>query len=139
LIWINPYINTFSYHPADTRLIENFNLNEGGSWGNQSPDSISVPIIPKGSSIENSVSIDVDLDPGLPLHLIDSPYHNITKQKNSSGKHLISLKNYQISNKDFELHWQVTESVKPRIALFREQVADDEYLLLMITPPDFPI
>ncbi|RLA04210.1 MAG: marine proteobacterial sortase target protein [Gammaproteobacteria bacterium] len=99
-------------------------------------------ILPEDSTVENSVTIDVNLDAGLPLKLIESPYHNITQQKKAQGQYQLSLKDYQISNKDFELRWQAESSNSPRVALFKETVnsqgAEDEsaeYVLLMVTPP----
>jgi len=68
--------------------------------------------------------------------LINSPYHNIVQHKSGSGNYLISLQNYQLSNKDFELRWQAEESDTPRVALFREQLDNEEYLLLMVSPPE---
>ncbi|MCP4271054.1 MAG: marine proteobacterial sortase target protein [Gammaproteobacteria bacterium] len=131
-----PVAITPRYNPADTKMKENFQFSNKSSWGNQSADPVLVPILSNNTSVENSLSIDVELNPGLPMHLINSPYHNIIQQKNGSNNYLISLQNYQISNKDFELRWQAEESNTPRIALFREQLDEEEYLMLMVSPPE---
>jgi len=131
-----PAAITPRYNPADTKIKENFQLNNKSHWGNQAADPVLVPVLPQNTSIKNSLSIDVELNPGLPLHLINSPYHNIVQHKSGSDNYMISLQNYQISNKDFELRWQAEESDTPRVALFREQLDNEEYLLLMVSPPE---
>jgi len=131
-----PVAITPRYNPADTTMKEKFQLSEKSSWGNQTADPVLVPILPDNTSVKNSLSIDVELDPGLPLHLINSPYHNIIQQKSGANNYFVSLKNYHISNKDFELRWQAEESNIPRVALFREQLDNEEYLLLMVSPPE---
>jgi len=131
-----PTTITPRYEPCDTEVTEKFVTNLDTGWVNESKETISTPILPNSSNVENSISIDVELDAGLPLATIDSPYHNIVSQKNSVGKYHISLQNYQLSDHDFELRWQAEQSSIPRLALFRESDNEQqEYLLLMITPP----
>ncbi|MCP3675572.1 MAG: marine proteobacterial sortase target protein [Gammaproteobacteria bacterium] len=129
------------YHPSslpktNTELKETFSNAEGTGWGLDPEKVIYTPTLPANSGVKNSISIDVELDAGLPLKAIESPYHNIVIQKKSTGKYLIALQNYQISNRDFEIRWKAEQSAQPRVALFSEKEGNDDYLLLMITPPE---
>ncbi|MBU3069383.1 marine proteobacterial sortase target protein [Aestuariicella sp. G3-2] len=94
-------------------------------------------------AIRNPVSIEIDLNAGLPLARIDSPYHDIVIQKNGT-EHQISLSAGQAPmDRDFVLAWQSVQQKTPQAALFTEQVISDEggnsdYLLLMLLPPQTP-
>ena len=140
-----PSAITPRYHPsqisyriptANAELKETFSNTQGTGWDRDPEKVVYTPTLPINSGVGNSISIDVELDAGLPLKTIESPYHNIVRQKKSTGKYLISLQNYQVSNRDFEIRWKAEQSAQPRVALFSENEGSADYLLLMVTPPE---
>lgn len=125
---------------------------QGWGWANptdQVPDAdkITPPMTTSKTTnkgaIRNPVSINIDLNAGLPLAHIDSPYHDIVIQKNGT-EHQISLSEGQVPmDRDFVLAWQPVPQKTPQAALFSEQATSDEgdnsdYLLLMLIPPQTP-
>lgn len=102
-------------------------------------------------SLRNPVSIAVQLNAGLPLARIDSPYHDIVIHKQGK-QHSIRLSASRVPmDRDFVLNWQAASQQAPRAALFTEHVvrpnpgaedpgAEDpvtgeDFLLLMLLPP----
>ncbi|WP_439135809.1 VIT domain-containing protein, partial [Pseudomaricurvus sp.] len=125
---------------------------QGWGWANptdQVPDAhkITPPMATakslKNGDIRNPVSLNIDLNAGLPLAHIDSPYHDIVIQKNGA-RHQISLSAGRVPmDRDFVLTWQPVREKTPQAALFSEQMTSgedkqDHYLLLMLLPPQAP-
>lgn len=123
--------------------------NEGWGWAlptDQVPDAhLITPFMTpnqhrQDGSIRNPVSIHIDLDAGLPLARIDSPYHDIVIQKQDK-QHSIKLSKGRVPmDRDFVLTWRAVSQQTPRAALFTEHVDDQQtegsdYLLLMLFPP----
>tara|TARA_R110002096_G_scaffold172484_11_gene346258 strand:+ start:40022 stop:42268 length:2247 start_codon:yes stop_codon:yes gene_type:complete len=96
---------------------------------------ITPPVLPPGSQRKNEVSLKVNLDAGLTLERIHSPYHGIEVDK-QAGHYEIQLKQKTIlANRDFELIWQAYASDTPKAALFTEEMNGDTYALIMMVPP----
>jgi len=134
-----PTTITPRYQPVTNQLQEQFIQTEDNDWTVKTEVIPSMPLLSKNSKIENLISIDVELDAGMPISVIESPYHNVIRQKISSTNYHVSLDDYQITNKDFQLRWRAEKSAEPRLAVFTENKTtedDDEYLLLMIAPPE---
>jgi Ca-activated chloride channel homolog len=107
------------------------------------PDAarITPPVMQPGNKRKNKVTLKIDLDAGLALEKIESPYHEIEidKQANHYQIHLkqeSTLANRDFANKDFELIWQPHPSVAPKAALFTEERNGDTYAMIMMVPPD---
>ncbi|MGK0500962.1 MAG: Ca-activated chloride channel family protein [Oceanicoccus sp.] len=82
-----------------------------------------------------TVALTVELDAGLPLKNINSAHHgiDITQQNNI---YAISLDNSVAAlEQDFVLRWQPQSGQAPTAALFKERVEGEEYLQLMLLPP----
>ncbi len=124
------------YIPGKQR-IEGF---AGTGWAlntDEVPDAtrITPPVIQPGSARKNKVSILIDLDAGLPLEKIHSPYHAIQVDK-QAGHYQIQLKQEStLANKDFELVWRPHASDAPKAALFTEEKEGETYALIMMVPP----
>ncbi len=124
------------YIPGKQR-IEGFS---GTGWAlntNEVPDAarITPPVLPPGSQRKNTVSLKINLDAGLTLEKIDSPYHDIEVNK-QDGHYEIQLKQETtLANRDFELIWQPHVSDVPKAALFTEEMNGDTYALIMMVPP----
>jgi len=84
----------------------------------------------------NPVSLNIHLKPGIPVGLISSSYHRITKQKDDNGGYRITLTRAEVpADRDFELVWQPQADTQPTAAWFVESREQQEYGLLMVVPP----
>ncbi len=123
---------------ADPRFVD-FTPGSGG-WGDLQPqreDSLDEPPVlrPEMGKV-NPVSLKVSLDAGFPLGDIESPHHEVTISRDGARKAAIALKEELVpANKDFELVWKPAAASAPTAALFRERVGNEDYLLVMLTPP----
>lgn len=92
----------------------------------------------------HKIAIEVDLEGGLPLAEITSPYHDIDFDKQANGSYSIKLRGGDaVMDRDFALHWRPRPSAMPRAALFTEGALTGEgegeentYLQLLLLPPD---
>lgn len=101
------------------------------------PDAhlISPRMTSAGREPVNPIDIEIELDPGLELQEIGSPYHNISVQK-EAGQYRIELVEGRVSmDRDFVLNWRPVVGDEPRAAVFRETLDGEDYLLLMMLPP----
>jgi Ca-activated chloride channel family protein len=97
---------------------------------------ITPPVLAPDSKRKNKVSINIDLDAGLALEKIDSPYHAIEIDK-QNGQYQITLKQKTtLANRDFELIWKPEPSVAPKAALFTENKNGETYAMIMMVPPE---
>ncbi len=81
------------------------------------------------------VSIDIQLNSGFDLNLVESPYHEIAVVDLGEERRHISLKEGEVpANRDFVLEWSAVPSDKPYVAIFKEQKDGDNFLMSMITP-----
>ncbi|HZF20196.1 MAG TPA: marine proteobacterial sortase target protein, partial [Burkholderiales bacterium] len=113
----------------------------GGGW---SPDTVRVadasritpPVLHPSKGPINPVSIRVELNAGVPLSRIDSPYHLVKLARDDDRKNIVELDSgVTPANRDFELAWTPAVQSAPRAAWFAEKRGDRTYGLLMILPP----
>ncbi|HEY5713066.1 MAG TPA: marine proteobacterial sortase target protein [Allosphingosinicella sp.] len=99
-------------------------------------DAVVAPMLnPRRSAPMNPVSIEVHLQPGFPIANLDSPYHRIAAEPQPGGGRIVRLADGETpANRDFELRWR-SASADANIGLFRERVANQDYLMAMVTPP----
>jgi Ca-activated chloride channel family protein len=84
----------------------------------------------------NPVSLDIHLNPGMPLAEVSSSYHPIDTQWSAEGHYRIQLAERQVpADRDFELVWRPTAASAPRGAWFVEDKHEYQYGLLMLVPP----
>ena len=103
------------------------------------PDAsrITPPVIHPSDGRVNPVSIRVELDAGVPIADVESPYHNIGLRSVEPHKELVELEGGSVpADRDFELNWTPVAESAPRAAWFTERRGDKTYGLLMIMPPD---
>ncbi len=102
------------------------------------PDAarITPPVLQPGSERKNKVTIKINLDAGLALEKIDSPYHEIEVNKQSDQYQIILKQESTLANRDFELFWKPHSSVAPKAALFTEEKNGDTYAMIMMLPPN---
>ena len=90
-----------------------------------------------GSAL-NPVTIKVHLAPGFVPANIISPYHPITVRDAGAEAREITLATGDVpADRDFELRWR-SAAADPRIGLFRQEFAGQQYLMATITPPAAP-
>jgi Ca-activated chloride channel family protein len=125
------------YIPGKQR-IEGFS---GTGWAvntDEVPDAarITPPVLKPGSDRKNKVSIKIDLDAGLALEKIVSPYHEIEINKQHDQYQIVLKQETTLANRDFELSWKPEPSVAPKAALFTEKKNGDTYAMIMMVPPE---
>ena len=102
------------------------------------PSAVLVPRLPQGMLRGDTVSLQIDLDAGVPLCGFDSPSHDVVVlEETGTSRVKISLRNdREIPNRDFVLNYRVAG---PRIehALLCEPGKGDEpgTFVLLATPP----
>ena len=115
-------------------------LSAGTAWAlatDQVADAakITPPVIDDPDAGFQPVGIEVELDTGLELSRIDSPYHAIDYRQHGEGRYRVSLSEPMLADRDFVLRWQAKPSAQPVAALFAEKWRDRHYRLLMLMPP----
>ncbi|MBS1954646.1 MAG: VWA domain-containing protein [Cyanobacteria bacterium SZAS-4] len=115
---------------------------EGTGWA---PDTTTVadaskitpPVTQANTRAGHDISIDVDVDAGVPIQNISSKLHeiNVTKVGNDEAK--VSLKDKEtIPNKDFVLSWDVAgDALKSGYLTHRDSKTESGYFTLMLLPP----
>jgi Ca-activated chloride channel family protein len=90
----------------------------------------------EGRAPVNPVSINVELDAGIPLAEISSPYHRVDVKVLGEARREITLAEGSTpANRDFELRWTPRRESAPRLAWFTEKKGERYYALLMLVPP----
>jgi Ca-activated chloride channel homolog len=100
---------------------------------------ITPPVLPPRADEPpvNPVSIRVELDAGVPLAEIDSPYHPFTVRTIDHRRQVVELaEGATPATRDFELVWKPVVDGAPRVAWFGERGGDRHYGLLMVMPPN---
>lgn len=89
-----------------------------------------------GDAPINPVTIRVELDAGVPLAEVASPYHRVNLRLESERKQVVDLASGTTpANRDFELTWRPVPEAAPRAAWFTERRGSRTYGLLMLLPP----
>ena len=81
------------------------------------------------------LDLQVYLHAGVALEQIDSAYHRIVSQIESTGLYHIQLAEQTLANRDFELSWQPKLSQRVQVSHFQQQFNQQTYGLIMIYPP----
>ena len=118
--------------------IEGFSGNGWAVNTDQVPDAsrITPPVLSPDSKRKNKVSIKIDLDAGLALEKIDSPYHTIEVNKQHDQYQIQLKQETTLANRDFELVWKPEPAVAPKAALFTEKKDGETYAMIMMVPPE---
>ncbi|MDZ7735720.1 MAG: VIT domain-containing protein [Gammaproteobacteria bacterium] len=141
-----PMTITPRYIPGDPLVEDNAEATyavAGDGWAHatdQVPDAARItpyqnPVPANENNIVNPITITADIDAGLPLTAIESPWHDIRVSR--QGRHYrLELADGPVSmSRDFELRWRPEAGRAPQAALFTETVDDQYFALLMLLPP----
>lgn len=124
---------------ATPQLVD-FKPGEGG-WGEILPPEVPLdleqpPVLHPDMGKINPVSLAISLDAGFALGTVESAHHEISLTRDGARKAKLTLaEELTPANKDFELVWKPAAASAPAAALFRERVGDEDYILVMLTPP----
>jgi len=139
-----PLVVAPRYIPGNSiEVVENVSNFTGSGWAsntNQVKDAsrITPPVAHPIMGKLNPVSIQIDLNAGFPMKLVQSSYHEIDKDIKSEEHMIITIKDKEIpADRDFELVWKPNSGHMPRAALFNEQKENERYMMLMVMPPDY--
>lgn len=130
-----PMTMTQRYTPSSV-VVENFqDFKQGFQLTPSVFEDIELPQKNK-SQLGNDVEITVNLNSGIPISAVTSKSHQINYQQNSESHYQISLAGYKNkADRDFVLSWQPLAGAEPRAALFSESIANENYISLMVMPP----
>jgi Ca-activated chloride channel family protein len=81
------------------------------------------------------VDLSIDLAAGIPLSRLESLYHGISSEKMGEGHYTIHLTGEVKADRDFVLEWQPENADNAKAALFSETLDGNQYMLLMLMPP----
>lgn len=115
---------------------------QGTGWAPDTktvPDAskITPPVTPANTRAGHDISIDVDVDAGVPIQNISSKLHEVTVTKVNADEAKVSLKDKDtIPNKDFVLSWDVAgDALKSGYLTHRDSKTESGYFTLMLLPP----
>lgn len=114
---------------------------QGSGWSadtDRVPDAslITPPVVTQ--STDHRLTLQADIDAGVPLEYIVSRYHpvTITSPGGGSTRYGLELSEGDVSmDHDLELSWKPVPSAFPRASLFSETIGGREHYLLMVLPP----
>ncbi|MDA2910657.1 VIT and VWA domain-containing protein [Nitrospiraceae bacterium AH_259_D15_M11_P09] len=113
----------------------------GGGWAydtDQVPDAsrITPPVTPPGTRAGHDLSLEVELDAGLPIERLSSSTHDISVERPTDSQAVVRLKDKRvIPNKDFILAYEVAGR-KIKDAVLTHQNGSDGFFTLILQPPD---
>ena len=116
-------------------------FSSGTGWAHDTDEVIDASritphVIHPNRKRENIATIKIDLDAGLELERIHSPYHEIEIDKQNNQYYVELKQDSTLANRDFELIWQPHPSDAPKAALFTEEINGYDYGMIMMLPPD---
>ncbi|MEP5567479.1 MAG: marine proteobacterial sortase target protein [Halioglobus sp.] len=83
----------------------------------------------------NRIEISAQLDLGMPLASVESPYHKIALSRRAGVYSVTLAKGSAEMNRDFVLQWSAAPGNAPSAAFFTERIDGEYYGLLMLVPP----
>lgn len=136
-----PLVVAPRYNPRPMVHAVDFGPN-GWSMNDPVPDrdAITSPLVDprtqEKGAIHNPVTINIDLDAGFPLDLVESRHHAINLSRPADTEAEVVLDGAVAADRDFVLRWTAAVDGAPHAALFRETVGGRDYYLAMLTPPE---
>jgi len=87
-------------------------------------------------NVNNSRTINITLEAGFELSELKSLYHDVSIQSTKVFQHIKLNDNRLYDDNDFVLRWYPIEGNEPQAAMFSEKLDGQEYVLLMLLPPN---
>ncbi|KGK00603.1 marine proteobacterial sortase target protein [Thalassotalea sp. ND16A] len=123
---------------------QDIDVSQGMDWSVNThtvPDAAKITPFQSPANMGQQASIKVNLNVGLPIAGITSPYHQINQmnpQRQHHNQTIRLVKTTVPMNRDFVLNWQIKADSLPQAAFFKESKQGYDYGLLMLTPPTAP-
>jgi Ca-activated chloride channel family protein len=86
-------------------------------------------------AVHNPVNLRVDIDAGMALGGIYSPYHRIVVSQEGERYRIALAEGVVPADRDFELVWQPAAGATPQAAVLQEARGGEQYALVMVMPP----
>ncbi len=83
----------------------------------------------------DNLTLQININPGLPVSTITSATHNIDWSEDEDGYNISLRQGSASMDGDFVLKWELHPSTTPHIATFSEGYADKQYVNLLVVPP----
>lgn len=97
---------------------------------------IQPPFTPPSIEASKGVSININLDGGIPVENVSSS-HQIIEKKISPNKRQIKLKNGRITpDQDFTLKYRIGSKDEAQVTTFISEQDGEDYYMIMAIPPD---
>jgi Ca-activated chloride channel family protein len=96
---------------------------------------VTPPVLHPDQGLINPVSLEVSLDPGMPLERLNCPSHAAEITHDADNVHRILLDGVP-ADRDFVLEWTPARGSEPRAAVFTEEIDGSYYVLALLMPPD---
>jgi Ca-activated chloride channel family protein len=115
--------------------------NDGTGWAMPTDavpdaDRVTPAVLHPSQGKVNPVALTVELDAGMRLAKIDSPYHPIATEPGPNHRYRVTLADGVIpADRDFELVWMLDVGTLPVATMFTETRGGMTYALLMVVPP----
>ena len=81
------------------------------------------------------ITITADLDMGLPLAVVEAPYHQLVLTRQRQTYRIALAEGAVPMHRDFVLQWRPQSGREPQAAVFHERIEGEDYALLMVLPP----
>ena len=113
--------------PFVTRFIEGLKQ--------MTPPQVSVNSV--APELRNPVKIRAYIDAGQAIENLITPYHSTHNTYDGKG-YAVNLRTPQVPmDRDFVLHWNIANGEQASAAFYTENIAGDDYGLLMLMPPQY--
>ena len=131
-----PLVVAPRYHPAPPLLGLAGEAVAAGADPVPDRARLAAPVLdPAAHAPVNPVTVSVRLQAGFPLGALRSDTHEIRIEETGPNARRVSLDGPAPADSDFELTWRPVPSATPTVGVFRERVADQDYLLAVVNPP----
>lgn len=104
-------------------------VTDGGS-------TVSAPVQPPARGRANTLSLRVELRPGMALASLESSHHHIETDYNGDRWLITLADELDEAGKDFELVWMPDQSQPIHSAVFQQHLGGLDHVLLMMVPPE---
>lgn len=98
-------------------------------------DLISPPMTHLKQEDRDNLTVQMRINPGLPVASITSNSHAIDWFENEDGYSVELTQGTAIMNRDMVIQWNLHPSASPHVATFSERYAGKQYLNLLLVPP----
>ena len=100
--------------------------------------NVQLPTPSPRSAAQQSIKLTANINMGMPLSAVSSPYHPITMTRQGSVYDIALAEGSAAMDRDLLLTWRAPPGSEPRAAVFHERLGAEEYALLMVLPPSAP-